>query len=159
MASSSGVNIQKHIWNHHHLGVHFRFHPFLVDGFNPIQNICQIGSSPQVGANIKNIRNHHLGVFVPKRTKIPPVDVLHIRPPNVPGPPERVELGEVMENTPEMFTALCVHLTQGIRELVWEWGDFVKMWKNSTWITEFSHRSPEDCWLFPFEMVSFQGIC
>lgn len=71
-------------------------------------------------------------MFLFPRDEIPPVDVLHIRPPNVLGPPERVELGGVMENTPEMFTALCVHLTQGIRELVWERGDFVKIWTNST---------------------------
>ena len=32
----------------------------LVGGFNPPENISQIGSFPQVGMKIKNIWNHHL---------------------------------------------------------------------------------------------------
>ena len=54
MASSSGVNIQKYIWNHHHLGVYFRFHPFLVGGFNPFQkNLSNWIISPGRGKNKK----------------------------------------------------------------------------------------------------------
>ena len=32
----------------------------LVGGFNPSENVSQIGSFPQVGVKIKNIWNHHL---------------------------------------------------------------------------------------------------
>ena len=32
---------------------------WLVDGFNPFENISQNGSFPQVGVNIKNLWNHH----------------------------------------------------------------------------------------------------
>ncbi len=34
--------------------------PFLVGGFTPFKKISQIGSFPQIGVKIKNIRNHHL---------------------------------------------------------------------------------------------------
>ena len=38
----------------------------IVGGFNPIEKYysSQIWSFPQIGMNIKNISNHHLGIFV-----------------------------------------------------------------------------------------------
>ena len=35
------------------------FNNFLVGGFNPLENISQIGNLPQIGVKIKNIWNHH----------------------------------------------------------------------------------------------------
>ena len=35
----------------------------LVGGFNPFENISQIGSFPQEAMNIKNIWNHHLEIY------------------------------------------------------------------------------------------------
>ena len=31
----------------------------LIGGFNPSENISQIGNLPQIGMNIKNLGNHH----------------------------------------------------------------------------------------------------
>jgi len=36
---------------------------YLVGGFNPIENMSQIGNLPQLGMNIKNIWNHQLDMF------------------------------------------------------------------------------------------------
>ena len=38
------------------------FNHILVGGFNPFENISQIGSFPQVGLKIKHIWNHHLDI-------------------------------------------------------------------------------------------------
>ena len=39
--------------------------PYLAGGFQPIwKNISQIGNFPQIGVKIKNIRNHHLALFI-----------------------------------------------------------------------------------------------
>ena len=32
----------------------------LVGGFNPFENISQIGNLPQIGVKIKDVWNHHL---------------------------------------------------------------------------------------------------
>ena len=39
-------------------------HTVLVGGSNPVENISQIGSFPQVGVKKKNIWNHHLEYLI-----------------------------------------------------------------------------------------------
>ena len=46
-------------WYNHYLPINFPWN--LVGGFNPFENMSQIGSSPQVGVNIKIVWDHQLG--------------------------------------------------------------------------------------------------